>query len=190
MKNQQNIFHPQKFVLWLTLVGSVMLFMGLTSAYIVRMGDGNWYHFSPPTLFLISTIVILVSSITMYWAYRSAKNDELSQMKMTLWLTFALGLVFVFLQIKGWQAMTAEGLTMVNTDGSKISASFVYMLSFVHLAHILGGLIFLLVVISRAKKGLIHKKNTLIISNCHTFWHFIGFLWVYLYLFLYLAPLL
>jgi cytochrome c oxidase subunit 3 len=190
MNQQGSLFHPQKFVLWLTLVGSVMLFMGLTSAYIVRMGDGNWYQFSLPNLFLISTFAIVLSSATMFWAYKSAKNDDLAQMNRGLWATLILGVIFIFLQIKGWQEMTASGLTIVNSEGGKISASFVYMLSFVHLAHIVGGLFFILFVINKAKKGLVHKKNTLIISNCHTFWHFIGFVWVYLYLFLYFAPLL
>ena len=76
--------HPKKFSLWLLLLGILMLFSGLTSAYIVRKGDGNWYDFELPTLFLYSTIIVLVSSITMLYAYRSAKKDELGGVKIGL----------------------------------------------------------------------------------------------------------
>jgi cytochrome c oxidase subunit 3 len=84
--------HPKKFSLWLLLLGILMLFSGLTSAYIVRKGDGNWFDFEIPTVFLYSTVVILLSSLTMLYAYRSAKNDELHGVKIGLALTIILGI--------------------------------------------------------------------------------------------------
>jgi cytochrome c oxidase subunit 3 len=73
-------------------------------------------------------------------------------------------------------------------EGDKVSASFVFALSALHLLHVIGGIIFLLFVLAKAYKLRVHKKNTLFMEMCNTYWHFVGFLWVYLYLFLYFAP--
>lgn len=180
--------HPKKFSLWLLNIGITMLFAGLTSAYVVRKGDGNWYEFTLPTIFLVSTLLILLSSGTMLFAYRSAKKDELRNVTWGLVLTFLLGLAFCVSQFYGWMAMIDMDLHLVTPkEGSKVSGSFVYVISFVHLAHIIAGLIFLLVMIVRSINLKVHKTNLLQIDMCNTYWHFIGLLWVYLYLFLYFA---
>jgi cytochrome c oxidase subunit 3 len=180
--------NPKKFALWLLCIAIVMLFAGLTSAYIVRMGEGNWYEFKLPVQFLYSTIIIVLSSITMIWAYKSAKNDELSQMKMGLVITFILGLGFCYLQFQGWKAMTAMDLFFADdVHGDRVSASFIYALSGLHLVHILGGMIFLFIMIIKAFMLNIHRKKLLSINMCNTYWHFVGILWVYLYLFFYFA---
>jgi cytochrome c oxidase subunit 3 len=181
--------HPRKFSLWLLLLGILMLFAGLTSAYIVRKGDGNWFNFELPTVFLYSTIIVLFSSLTMLYAHRSAKKDELTGVKIGLLLTILLGIAFTISQYYGWKAMQGEGLYFVNPKyGDKVSASFLIVIAGVHLVHILAGIIFLLTVLFKAFMHQVHKKNTLLIDMCNTYWHFVGLLWVYLYLFLYFAP--
>lgn len=181
--------HPRKFSLWLLLLGIIMLFAGLTSAYIVRKGDGNWHNFELPTVFFYSTIIILLSSVTMIYAYKAAKTDEIRRVNIGLIATLILGIAFIFSQFMGWVALKGEGLYFVNPKyGDRISASFLIVLAGVHLVHILAGIIFLLVVLSKSLKLKVHKKATLLIDMCNTYWHFIGLLWVYLYLFLYFAP--
>ena len=188
--------HPKKFALWLLLLSVLMLFAALTSAYIVRKGDGNWYNFRPPVLFMYSTLVIVISSVSMWFAHRSAKNDNLSGVRIGLLLTIALGVLFGYLQFQGWNSMNALDLHFVNNDnaisnnisGDRISASFLLVIALVHLVHIVFGLIFLAAVLVKALQNSVHKKNTLLIDMCNTYWHFIGLLWVYLYLFLYFAP--
>ena len=181
--------HPKKFSLWLLLLGILMLFSGLTSAYIVRKGDGNWYDFELPTLFLYSTIIVLVSSITMLYAYRSAKKDELGGVKIGLILAILLGLGFGYTQYLGWVEVSDNGLHFVNPKyGDRVSASFLIAIAAIHLAHIIGGIIYLSVILGKTFNLQVHKKNTLQISMCNTYWHFVGLLWVYLYLFLYFAP--
>ncbi len=181
--------HPKKFSLWLMLLGILMLFSGLTSAYIVRKGDGNWYDFELPGIFLYSTIIVLLSSITMLYAYRSAKKDEINGVKIGLALTIVLGLAFGFSQYLGWVEMSDNGLHFVNPKyGDRVSASFLIAIAAIHLVHILAGIIYLAVILGKAINLQVHKKNTLQISMCNTYWHFVGFLWVYLYLFLYFAP--
>lgn len=181
--------HPKKFSLWLLLLGILMLFSGLTSAYIVRKGDGNWFDFELPTVFLYSTIVILLSSVTMLYAFRSAKKDEINGVKIGLFLTIILGIGFIITQYWGWVVMAGDGLHFVNPKfGDRVSASFLIAIAAIHLAHILAGIIYLIVTLVRTYQAKVHKKNTLQISMCNTYWHFIGLLWVYLYMFLYFAP--
>ena len=187
-KQQTNRVEPRKFTLWLLIIGMSMLFMAFTSAYIVRSAEGNWFNFPLPTVFLYSTVIIVLSSINMVMAYRAAKKDELSQLKLGLILTIVLGVLFCYLQYLGWQDMVQRNLYFSNfDDGTKVSASFVYVISGVHLLHIIGGLIFLLAVTGKTFALQVHKKNLLLINMCNTYWHFVGILWVYLYLFLYLT---
>lgn len=187
-ENNNNRVEPRKFSLWLLIIGMTMLFAAFTSAYIVRQAEGNWYNFELSPMFLYSTIVVLFSSVTMMLSYRAAKNDELGQLKTGLILTILLGLAFSYLQWAGWQDMIANNLFFTNPDdGTKVSASFLYVISGVHLLHLLGGIIFLIVVLIKAFGHQIHKKNLLSINMCNTYWHFVGILWVYLYLFFYLT---
>ena len=185
----QGRVHPKKFSLWLLLLGILMLFSGLTSAYIVRKGDGNWFEFEIPEVFLYSTIIVLLSSITMLFAYRAAKNDDITKVKLGLALTISLGVAFMISQYWGWVVMAGDGLHFVNPkEGDRVSASFLIAIAAIHLAHVLAGIIYLIVTLVRTFRAKVHKKDTLQISMCNTYWHFIGLLWVYLYLFLYFAP--
>ncbi|MDC0467794.1 cytochrome c oxidase subunit 3 [Bacteroidia bacterium] len=181
--------NPKKFSLWLLLLGILMLFSGLTSAYIVRKGDGNWFDFEIPSIFLYSTIIVLLSSITMIWAYRAAKKDNIKGIKLGLSATIILGTAFIISQYMGWLVLSDQGLHFVNPKyGDKVSASFLIAIAAIHLVHILAGIIYLAVMLINSFRYKIHKKNTLQISMCNTYWHFVGFLWVYLYMFLYFAP--
>jgi cytochrome c oxidase subunit 3 len=178
-ENEQYAIHPTKFVLWLIIVASVMLFAAFTSGYIVRRGEGNWLIFDLPNLFSYNTIIIIASSITMQWAYFMAKKDNLKLLKIALLITFALGITFSICQWYAWKELTANNIFLVGNP----SESFVYIISGVHLAHMFGGLIFLLVIIGKTFQFNVHKKNILSIHLCTTYWHFLGAVWVYLYFF-------
>ncbi|MGB1038862.1 MAG: cytochrome c oxidase subunit 3 [Bacteroidia bacterium] len=181
--------HPKKFSLWLLLLGILMLFAGLTSAYIVRRGDGNWFDFQLPSIFLYSTIIVLLSSATMIYAFRSAKANNKQGTVLGLLLTLALGIGFVISQYMGWKVMEGDGLYFVNPKfGDKVSASFLIAIAGIHLVHILAGILYILSVFIKTLRQQELSKNTLSIDMCNTYWHFVGLLWVYLYLFLYFAP--
>lgn len=181
--------HPKKFSLWLLCLGILMLFAGLTSAYIVRRGDGNWFDFALPNVFLYSTILVLLSSASMIFAFRSAKSDNLAGVKIGLFTTIILGIGFVISQYYGWKAMATDDLHFVDPkNGDRVSASFLIAIAAVHLVHIIAGIFFLISVFTKALQSKVHKKNLLSIDMCNTYWHFVGLLWVYLYLFLYFAP--
>lgn len=175
--------NPKMFNLWLSILGMIMLFVGLSSGYIVRRAEGNWLQFEMPSDFQLSTILVVLSSITMFWAFYAAKKDELNQIKAALISTFILGFAFCLSQIQAWENLMNSGLFFA---GSEASSSWLYVITATHFVHIIGGLIALLIAIIQAFRLNIHKKNMLRISLINTYWHFVGILWIYLYLFLFL----
>jgi cytochrome c oxidase subunit 3 len=172
--------HPKKFALWIFLVTVIMIFAALTSAYIVRQSDGNWMLFELPNLFLATTGIILVSSATMHWAYLSVKKDNLEAAKLAIALTTVLGISFLIGQYLAWGELVKNSVYLVGNP----SGSFVYIISGLHGVHIVGGIIFLLIVFVSIFQLKVHSKNLLRIEMCATYWHFLGGLWLYLFVFL------
>jgi cytochrome c oxidase subunit 3 len=177
------IINPKKFVLWLLIVASIMLFAGFTSAYIVRRGEGNWEIFNLPSLFAVNTVFIILSSITMQLSVWALKKNHLTQVKRFLGLTLALGLAFCIGQFYAWGQLTADNVFFAFSNPSN---SFVYVISGVHLFHVIGGVLFVLIQFIQSLRGKIQSHLPLYTGMCATYWHFIGILWIYLYIFLYL----
>lgn len=173
--------HPKKFAMWLFIVTVVMIFAALTSAYIVRQAEGDWRYFELPGLFWVNTAIILASSATLHWAYRAAKKDNLESVKTAIILTTILGLAFMAGQFLAWGKLIAE---RIHFTGGNPSESFVYVLSGLHFAHVIGGVVFLGIVLNAALKFKVHSKRLNQIEMCATYWHFLGGLWLYLFLFL------
>lgn len=172
--------HPKKFALWLFIVTVIMIFAALTSAYIVRQADGNWLIFDLPNLFLVTTAIILVSSGTMHWAYLAVKKDNLDAAKIAITATTILGLSFLVGQFMAWGQLVKNSVHWVGNP----SGSFVYVISGLHGLHIIGGVVFLIVVLISMYQAKIHSKKLLRIEMCATYWHFLGGLWLYLFVFL------
>ncbi len=173
--------HPKKFALWLFIVSIVMLFAALTSAFIVKQADGNWLSFKLPGIFLLNTIVIAMSSLTMHLAYSAAKKDLLQRVKWMLLITVSLGILFLIGQYISWSELINENVYFVSNYAS---GSFIYIFTGLHGLHLISGLIFLLITFISSLRLKIHAKNLLQIEMCMTYWHFLGGLWVYLYVFL------
>jgi len=164
-------------------VASVMLFAGFTSAYIVRRGEGNWEVFDLPSLFLVNTIIAVVSSLFMQLAYMAAKKNNNATLKIFLTTTTLLGLAFCLGQFYAYKELVANNVFFAFSNPSN---SFVYVISGLHLAHVVGGLVFLMILLVQALMNKLGKNGLLYLNMCTTYWHFIGALWIYLYLFLYL----
>lgn len=169
--------HPKKFALWLFLGSVVMLFASLTSAYIVREADGNWVYFDLPQVFYTTTIVILLSSVTMQWGYFAAKKGDQRTLQMMIAATAILGVLFLAGQVWGWSELVGSRIHLVGNP----SGSFVYILTGVHGIHLVSAIVFVLFVLVAAAK----QKATLVqVEMCATYWHFLGGLWLYLFVFL------
>lgn len=172
--------HPQKFGMWLFLVTVIMIFISLSSAYIVKKGAGNWEYIQLPDLFRITTVIILASSISMHFAYISAKKNNLLNIRLGAVITGILAIGFIYGQIEAWGEMVANDAFFVGNPAS----SFIYVFTGLHITHLVGGIVFLTIVLVSAFRYQVHSKRLARIEMCTTYWHFLGGLWLYLYLFL------
>ncbi|MCB0530914.1 MAG: cytochrome c oxidase subunit 3 [Lewinellaceae bacterium] len=178
---KQNKIHSHKLALWVGIATIIMMFGAFTSAYIVRRAAGNWYEFKLPDIFLFNTLVILASSVTLHFAFQAFKKGMEKPYKVLLFATFVLGIAFVVLQYQGWKALTAMGATFTANP----STSFVYVISGVHAAHVLGGVAALVVAMIHGfylpfKPTFRRKLRFELVVN---YWHFVDILWVYLVVF-------
>lgn len=175
--------HPLKFALWLIIISIIMMFAAFTSAYIVRKEEGNWLDFDLPGNLILNTALLVLSSVFMQLAYFAAKKDNLNQLKVYLTLTLFLGIGFLVGQWQAWADLVSRNIYFGGSS-SNPSGSFLYVLTGVHGFHLITGLIFVLIVLISSFKFNVHSKNLLRIELCTIYWHFLGGLWVYLYLFL------
>lgn len=168
-----------KILLWIAMASMVMLFAGLTSAYIVRKNEGNWIEFSLPKMFTISTITIIISSFIIQYAVYAIKKNLLNQVKIAVVTTLVLGIVFVFMQFYAWTVMVNNGIHFVGNP----SGSFIYVLSGMHILHLAGGIISMIVISIKSILEKYSPKNYLGLQLGAIFWHFLDILWVYLFVF-------
>ena len=182
-KTQQgrNKIHSKKFALIIACASIVMMFMAFTSAYIVRRAAGNWLEFRLPNIFFINTAVILLSSVTLQASYYFFKNGKELLYKGLMIVSFLLGILFLILQYQGWLDMQAIGVELTGNP----SGSFVYVISGVHAAHILGGLAALTVALVQAfsLRYKVTPRRKLRFELTLIYWHFVDFLWLYLLVF-------
>ena len=171
--------HPQKFALIIGCASMMMMFVAFTSALIVRQAQGNWLEFDFPSIFNYSTIVIVISSLTMHGAYLAFTRGSELFYKGLLIITAALGMVFIYLQYQGWLAMNADGIFL---DGNP-SGSFVYVITATHAGHLLAGISTIIMALLHAfllpYKVTAKRKNRF--QLVVWFWHFVDFLWLYLF---------
>jgi cytochrome c oxidase subunit III len=182
-EREKNI-RSKKMLLWFAMISIIMVFAGLTSGYIVSKKREDWIPFDLPTGFFISTILILVSSLTFHLAKKSIQKDNRGATGIFLLITLVLGSLFVYFQFDGFHELYERGL-FPSGGTSTITVSFLYVFVVVHLAHLAGGLISLLVVIYNHFKQKYNSGQTLGLELGAMFWHFLDFLWLYLFLFLY-----
>lgn len=170
-----------KIVLWVALASMIMIFAGLTSGYVVRQAEGNWMAFEVPLAFYVSTGILLASSLTMFLALRAAKKDDKQALKTWLIFTLGLGFAFVFSQFIGYNQLVKDGVFFT---GGNVAGSFFYVITGLHIAHLVGGILALLFTTGKAILEKYNSKNLLGIQLCATYWHFLDFLWLYLFVFL------
>lgn len=177
----KNKIHPQKFALWVACASIVMMFVGFTSAFVVRRAAGNWLEFDLPDLFFWNAGLIITSSLVLHFSKVSLRKSNFSQYKTFLVIGALMGVGFVVLQYEAWMQMMGNGIFL---DGNP-AGSFVYVISGVHAAHVLGGIVALIAALVHAftlrdfvTKARLHRLDLTV-----TYWHFVGVLWIYLVFF-------
>ena len=178
---RRNRIHPKKFALLIACASIMMMFAAFTSAYVVRQAAGNWLEFRLPDLFYFNTGVILLSSLSLHSSYLAFKRGNTRLYRLLLAGALVLGLAFLALQYQAWQALAAIGVELTTNP----SGSFVYVISGVHAAHILGGIAVLILAALHAfvLPHRITPTRKLRFELTLIYWHFVDFLWVYLLLF-------
>jgi cytochrome c oxidase subunit 3 len=179
VNDQRKKIHPHKFTLWVGLGSIVMMFAGLTSAYIVKRDQAGWTGFTIPRVFWYSTAVILVSSLTIQMALRSFKDREMPRYRNLITLTAALGLLFVILQWMGFRHIWNSGVTFHGSGAGQ----FLYVIAGLHAVHVMAGVIALIVMFIRAFSTRFRNYNSVPVEVMSTYWHFVDLLWLYLFIF-------
>ncbi len=177
---QQNKIHPHKFALWIGIGSILMMFAGLTSAYIVKRNQANWTSFEIPNYFWVSTIAILLSSVTVHLAVKAFKERQMKKYRSLIGATLALGILFILFQVLGFVNLWESGHVLQET----VSYSFLYVIVGIHAVHVLGGLIILIVMALKAYRTTTRNYSSVPVELTATYWHFVDLLWIYLLIFL------
>tara|TARA_B110000037_G_C16972209_1_gene445523 strand:- start:17 stop:613 length:597 start_codon:yes stop_codon:yes gene_type:complete len=186
----------KKQLLWVALVSISMFFASMLSAFIVEKADvGNWKDFILPVYFtidwnnesvdigyfLISTVIIIISSLLLLFVKPLLKNGK--SIFSLVFIVFILGILFTYFQIKGWQELTNQGVYLTGV-GSNVAGSFLYILTLTHLLHLFGGLVGLCISTIKSKQNLYSINNYLGLELTTIYWHFLTILWIILFSFL------
>ncbi len=182
---EHKVGRAKKMMLWFGIISMIMMFAGLTSAYVVSKSRPDWLtDFELPASTYWSTLVIILSSLTLHLGGKSIAGGELKKATGFLLGTLALGIAFVVLQFQSFSEIIAAGYYFTGSE-STITTSFIYVVILAHLAHLKAGLIVLLVLIYNHFKQRYFPGQMLGFELGATFWHFLDALWVYLFVFLY-----
>jgi len=175
---------PAQTGMWVALGAITMSFAALTSALVVRQGTAvDWRHLTLPPVLYLNTLALAGSSVTLeiarchVAAYARGIEKQIAVPMRWLVATLALGLLFVAGQYAGWLQLRAAGVYLASNPNS----SFFYLFTGVHAAHVLGGLLGLVYVMSKLKRSVLRRST---FTAAAQYWHFMGLLWLYLLLLL------
>jgi cytochrome c oxidase subunit III len=179
VNEQRKKIHPHKFTLWVGLGSIIMMFAGLTSAYIVKRQQPGWTTFDIPRAFWYSTGVILASSLTIQMALKAFSEREMKRYRNLLALTAALGVLFVILQWMGFRHIWDSGVTFRGSGAGQ----FLYVIAGLHALHVMAGVIALFIMLIKALGSRIRSYDRVPVELMSTYWHFVDLLWIYLFIF-------
>jgi cytochrome c oxidase subunit 3 len=179
-EQQRKKIHPHKFTLWVAIASILMMFAGLTSAFIVKSNLVGWEGVKMPVVFWYSTATIVASSLTIQMALRSFRQREMKQYRSLMAITFVLGILFVVLQWLGFNELWKQHVTFKGAAGA---GQFLYVIFGLHALHVIGGVIALMVLFIKAFFGKIKLYSSVPVEVAATYWHFVDILWIYLLVF-------
>jgi len=177
----------RKPLLWIGMASMFMGFAGLTSGYIVSrkalLQEGLWVVFQLPQSFYYSTAVIVLSSLLLFMASKKISSTSSKEAAPYLFLALLCGIGFLYLQVRGWSELKESGVFFTG-EGSFTAGSWVYAITFFHLLHLTAGLIVLIITSFRANLNKYSSDRRLGFDLAAQFWHFLGVVWLGLFLFL------
>ncbi len=177
---QRKKIHPHKFTLWVAIASILMMFAGLTSAFIVKSNLVGWKDVVIPKMFWYSTAVIIASSITVQMALRAFRQREMQQYRALIGVTLVLGILFVVLQCFGFRELWEHNIRFTGVSGA---GQFLYIIFGLHALHVIGGIVTLIVMFIKAFIGKSKLYSSVPVEVLATYWHFVDILWIYLLVF-------
>jgi len=166
---------PARFGLFAFLGTVSMLFIGFTSAYILRRASADWQPLAAPPILWLNTVALAASSLTLELARKRLRGWDPRGSQGWLLATGLLGLAFAAGQITGWRQLADRGVFLSSNPHS----SFFYLLTGVHVVHLIAGLVWFGVVLRRLHRmTLTPGEDGLRLFA--TYWHFLAALWIYL----------
>lgn len=187
--NKSGFIHPHKVILYISMASILMFFAITTSALLVKKGDiVSWEQFKLPSIFYISTVILVASSALMHYSKNLYKEAKFTPSKIVMILSIVVSLLFIFTQYLGFNNLTEIGMPLAGNA----SGSFIYVIVGAHALHILGGLFFSFIILAKSfikkddfKTKTIIPKRLLSLELLTMYWHFIDFIWIYLFIFFY-----
>lgn len=177
---------PSSSAIWVGIAAICMSFAAFTSALIVRQGASNdWRHITLPSVLFLSTTLLVASSVTLEVArrrvasYMGGGQRQVTSSRLWLYVTLGLGLLFVAGQYLAWLQLRSQGLYLATNPNS----SFFYVFTAMHALHVLGGIAGLLRVVRKLRLGTLRRST---LNATSIYWHFMGVLWIYLFLLLWM----
>lgn len=195
-ESQDNFaFHPKNIYLILLLFSLSMLFLAMTAAFVYTRVQSNLPPIELPILFVVNTIILLGSSYTMVQAKKSYLADDTERYQKMLKYTLYLSLFFMVMQCLAWYQLFSQQIYITSDN----SAGYLYVISALHFAHVIGGLPFLGLFIYRARRYMKEPVSVLVYFSdpdkrlnlrlLTIYWHFLDGLWIYLVLFFFINQL-
>ncbi len=181
---QQKQSNAKRMMLWFLFVSIIMMFAGLTSAYVMRASKTDWVKIGLPQAFYYSTIIILLSSATLMLAKKELLKNNQKKQRLWLAITLVLGLIFVYFQLLGFQTLHEQHHYAFGAQ-SQVASSMLFIISWGHLLHVFVAIIVLITLYVNSIKNKYTASSFLGFELGYEFWHFLDLLWLFLFLFLY-----
>ena len=172
--------------MWLFLASEVMFFTGLLGAYLVlRMGHPSWPgpegHLSVP-MGTMNTLLLIGSSVTIVLALAASQRGALGAAKMWLLVTMLLGTLFLCVKGTEYAAKFEHHIG----PSTNVFWSCYFVLTGFHALHVIGGIVFNGVVLSRMGQPSVWKTQSHRLELAGLYWHFVDIVWIFLFPLLYL----
>lgn len=190
------LIHPNFIGLGLLLMGVTSLFVGFSFAYIYTRVQSGAPPLALPPLFIINAIILIIASYVLHKSMQFYKEDRTERYKQSLGLTLVMTFVFLMSQIVAWKQLLGSGILVNHSN----MASFLYIISGVHFAHVILGIPFLAIFYYNAVKKMVEPVSVLVyftdpvkrrrLKMLTTYWHFLDGLWIYLVLFFLVSSLI
>jgi cytochrome c oxidase subunit III len=176
---QRGRLHPHKLMMWMGMGSMFMVFAGLTSAFILQSTGPKWVTFKLPIIFWLSTVFIIASSVTMNKAVAAFKLRDRKKYKSFVTITVVLGLLFIAAQCIGFADLYNQRITLQGNA----SNGFLFIISGLHIVHVIGAIVALVIVYLTAFRKSIKVYSSTSVEVMSLFWHFVDGLWIYLFIF-------